>query len=104
MSNPSIPPQVIEALRKYDSPTIANAVEKFEMRDRADGYASLELRCQFPHYEPMVGYAVKRTQDHLIRFTRLYKTIRKGKIDKAWLADIESKDNLFPRIDYRVYA
>ncbi len=56
------------------------------------------------HAGTMVGYAVKRTQDHLIRFTRLYKTIRKGKIDKAWLADIESKDNLFPRIDYRVYS
>ena len=63
MSKPSISPEVIDALRKYDSPTIANAVEKFEVRDRADGYASLELRCQFPHYEPMVGYAVTYTGD-----------------------------------------
>jgi 1,4-alpha-glucan branching enzyme len=52
----------------------------------------------------MVDYAVKRTKDFLIRFTLLYKTIRNGKIDEAWLADIESKDNIFPHIDYRVYA
>jgi 1,4-alpha-glucan branching enzyme len=51
----------------------------------------------------MVEYAVKRTKDHLNRFTRLYQEIRKGKIDETWLADIESKDNLFPTIDYRVY-
>ena len=54
--------------------------------------------------ETMVEYAVKRTKDHLLRFTLLYKTIRKGNIDETWLADIESKDNIFPDIDYRVYA
>ncbi len=52
----------------------------------------------------MVEYAVKRTRDHLLRFTHLYRTIRKGNIDETWLADIESKDNIFPDIDYRVYA
>lgn len=52
----------------------------------------------------MVDYAVKCTRDHLIRFTRLYKTVRKGKVDETWLADIESKDNIFPDIDYRVYS
>ena len=51
----------------------------------------------------MVEYAVKRTKDHLLRFTRLYEDILKGKIDDTWLADIESKDNIFPAIDYRVY-
>ncbi len=52
----------------------------------------------------MVDYAVKRTRDHLVRFNRLYEEIGKGRINKTWLADIESKDNLFPRIDYRVYS
>ena len=54
--------------------------------------------------ETMVDYAVKRTRDHLLRFTRLYQDIPKGNIDESWLADIESKDNIFPHIDYRVYA
>ena len=52
----------------------------------------------------MVEYAVKRTKDHLLRFTHLYRTIRKGNIDETWLADIESKDNIFPDVDYRVYS
>jgi 1,4-alpha-glucan branching enzyme len=52
----------------------------------------------------MVEYAEKRTKDHLIRFTRLYRDIRKRKIDEIWLADIASKDNIFPDIDYRVYS
>jgi 1,4-alpha-glucan branching enzyme len=49
------------------------------------------------------SYAVKRTKDHLLRFNRLYEEIKSNSIDVDWLADIESKDNLFPDIDYRVH-
>ncbi|MBP7215765.1 MAG: DUF1957 domain-containing protein [Candidatus Omnitrophica bacterium] len=49
------------------------------------------------------SYAVKRTKDHLLRFNRLYEDIKSSAIDEGWLADIESKDNLFPDIDYRVH-
>lgn len=52
----------------------------------------------------MVEYAVKRTKDHLHRFNRLYDEIQRGAIDVLWLTDIESKDNLFPNINYRVYS
>ena len=55
--------QQIEALRKIDSPTIANAIEAFDVRDRTDGYASLELRCLFPELPPTVGYAITCTVD-----------------------------------------
>jgi len=51
-----------------------------------------------------VEYAVKRTQDHVLRFTRLYDDIRAGRVDEEWLREIEYQDNLFPEIDYRVYA
>jgi 1,4-alpha-glucan branching enzyme len=51
-----------------------------------------------------VEYAEWRTKEHIQRFTRLYEDIRANSIDEAWLADIEYKDNLFPDIDYRVYA
>jgi 1,4-alpha-glucan branching enzyme len=51
-----------------------------------------------------VEYAVKRTQDHVLRFTKLYDDIRANRIDESWLSDIEYKDNLFPDINYRVYA
>ena len=51
-----------------------------------------------------VEYAVKRTRDHVLRFTRLYDDIKRNSIDEGWLCDIECKDNIFPDIDYRVYA
>ncbi len=52
----------------------------------------------------MVDYAVKRTQDHLARFTRLYNDIQGGTLDDPWLTLIEVKDNIFPHLDYRVYS
>lgn len=52
----------------------------------------------------MVEYAVKRTRDHIARFTKLYEDIKRGGVDEGWLNDIEWKDNLFPDIDYRVYT
>jgi 1,4-alpha-glucan branching enzyme len=51
-----------------------------------------------------VEYAVRRTKEHVLRFTRLYHDIKANSIDEAWLADMEDKDNLFPDIDYSVYA
>jgi 1,4-alpha-glucan branching enzyme len=52
----------------------------------------------------MVDYAVKRTKNHLNRFNRLYSDILNQTIDTKWLAEIESQDNLFPDIDFRVYC
>jgi 1,4-alpha-glucan branching enzyme len=51
----------------------------------------------------MVEYAIRRTKEHLLRFTRLNDQIRAGQIDATWLAHVEAKDNLFPELDYRVY-
>jgi 1,4-alpha-glucan branching enzyme len=51
----------------------------------------------------MVEYAIRRTKEHLLRFTRLHDQIRAGQIDANWLAHVEAKDNIFPELDYRVY-
>ena len=48
-------------------------------------------------------YAVRRTKDHLLKFTNLYEQIKSRSIDEGWLGDIEYKDNIFPGIDYRVH-
>ena len=64
MGKESLSPKVIEQLRGYDSPTVANAIEHFEVRDPATGYATNELICQTPWAKaPMVGYAVTCTAD-----------------------------------------
>lgn len=49
-------------------------------------------------------YAVKRTNGHLLRFTRLYNDIRGNTVDESWLRTIEYVDNIFPEIDHRHYA
>ena len=51
-------PEQLEYLRSQDSPTIANAIETFDARSRAEGYMSPDIRCLFPELGPMVGYAV----------------------------------------------
>jgi 1,4-alpha-glucan branching enzyme len=48
-------------------------------------------------------YAVRRSKEHILRFSRLYEDIKANCIDAGWLADIEYKDNIFPNIDYRVH-
>jgi 1,4-alpha-glucan branching enzyme len=51
----------------------------------------------------MVDYAVRRTREHLLRFTKLYDQIKGNQLDERWLGQVEARDNLFPEIDYRVY-
>jgi 4-hydroxy-4-methyl-2-oxoglutarate aldolase len=51
----------IELLAKFDAPTISNAVEALKVRDPTNGYASMELLCQFPKLSAMVGYAITCT-------------------------------------------
>ncbi|MHB8523382.1 MAG: RraA family protein [Limisphaerales bacterium] len=48
----------LEALRKLSTPTVANAVELFNVRPRNQGHMSPEIRCLFPDLGVMVGYAV----------------------------------------------
>ncbi|HYD42246.1 MAG TPA: 1,4-alpha-glucan branching protein domain-containing protein [Anaeromyxobacter sp.] len=51
-----------------------------------------------------VPYATRRFNEHTVRFTRLYEELKADRVDEAHLADLEAKDNIFPRVDYRVYA
>ncbi|MCR4434795.1 MAG: DUF1957 domain-containing protein [Clostridiales bacterium] len=52
----------------------------------------------------MARYAENRTKSHIGRFSKLYHDIKENSIDEAWLRDIEYKDNIFPELDYRIYA
>ncbi|HZV51261.1 MAG TPA: RraA family protein [Candidatus Dormibacteraeota bacterium] len=61
MNVTALPPEVLERLRRYDTPTLANAIETFDVRPRDEGFAGLEIRCMFPELGPMVGYAATAT-------------------------------------------
>jgi regulator of RNase E activity RraA len=47
----------LEALRKLDACTVANAIEGFHERLRNEGFVNHTVRSLFPHLSPMVGYA-----------------------------------------------
>ena len=50
--------ETLERLKTYDSPTIANAIEKFAVRPDTAGYTGPEIRCLFPEQGVLLGYAV----------------------------------------------
>lgn len=58
MNATRIPANQLTALREISSPTVANAIETLEIRDRATGYIGGSVRCQFPELGTMVGRAV----------------------------------------------
>ena len=48
----------LEALRRYNTPTISNAIEIFNIRQRHLGFLPHTIRCLSPDLGPIVGYAV----------------------------------------------
>ena len=77
----TLTPTQFDALRRIDSPTIANAIETFRIRPRVNGYVGFDIRCIFPDLPPTVGYAVTCTVDSTtegregIGFNQLYELL-----------------------------
>lgn len=51
----------LAALARYDSPTICNAVELWNLRPRNLGYMNSTIKATSPQLPPMVGYALTST-------------------------------------------
>src|SRR5262245_30416827 len=60
-STRALSPADLELLRKYDTPTICNVVELFDVRPRTAGYMDGRIRACFPKLPPMVGFAATAT-------------------------------------------
>ncbi len=58
MTTPLLSAEQLEALRRYNTPTISNAIEIFNIRKRHLGFLPHTIRCMFPDLGPIVGYAV----------------------------------------------
>ena len=56
-----LPEAHLDYLRGVDSPTLANAIETFEVRDRTEGFIGGTVRSMFPDLGVMVGQAVTVT-------------------------------------------
>jgi 4-hydroxy-4-methyl-2-oxoglutarate aldolase len=57
----AVPQADLDLLRRYDTPTICNVVELFDLRSRVAGYMSGRIQACFPKLPPMVGYASTAT-------------------------------------------
>jgi 4-hydroxy-4-methyl-2-oxoglutarate aldolase len=73
----------IEYLKTVDSPTLSNAIEVLKVRPRRDGFVPLQIRCLFPEFGRMCGYAVTAQVESVTEsepfdigmFIELYKAV-----------------------------
>jgi 1,4-alpha-glucan branching enzyme len=49
-------------------------------------------------------YATQRTRAHLDRFQQLHAQLQSGHIETEFLENCEQRDNIFPRLNWRIYA
>jgi regulator of RNase E activity RraA len=75
----------IEGLRRFDTPTIANAIEFFGIRPRTEGAMTPEVQCFLPYGKTMIGYACTAkisaikapTQEQLDNSMKYYEILQK---------------------------
>jgi 4-hydroxy-4-methyl-2-oxoglutarate aldolase len=58
---PTISAAVLERLRTFDTPTVCNLIELFEIRPQNTGYMDARIQACFPELPPMVGFAATAT-------------------------------------------
>jgi 4-hydroxy-4-methyl-2-oxoglutarate aldolase len=60
-SYPTISATDLELLRKFDTPTVCNVIELFNLRPHTAGYMDARIQACYPKLPPMVGYASTTT-------------------------------------------
>lgn len=53
--------ETLARLRKFDTPTICNIIELFDIRPRSSGYMDARIRACYPEMPPIVGFAATAT-------------------------------------------
>jgi regulator of RNase E activity RraA len=53
----TVSPATLRKLAQFDTPTICNVIELFDVRPRHAGYMDCRIRANFPELPPMVGFA-----------------------------------------------
>jgi 1,4-alpha-glucan branching enzyme len=95
--------RMTELTRRFPNPT--------PLQERALKQAGRELLLAQSSDWPFIlrtgtspGYARKRVKDHLLRFIALHEQLTSTRVDEKWLTQVESRDNLFPEINFRYWA
>jgi 4-hydroxy-4-methyl-2-oxoglutarate aldolase len=61
MTAPPLSASTLKKLAQYDTPTICNVIELFEIRPNSAGYMDGRIQAAFPEMPPMVGFAATAT-------------------------------------------
>ena len=61
IQNQDFESDLFQKLKQFDTPTVCNAIELFNLRPRCDGYMDQRIKACFPGMEPIVGYAATAT-------------------------------------------
>jgi len=54
-------PSWLSVLRRFDTPTVLNVIELFDVRPRNEGFMNGSIKACFPRLPPIVGYAATAT-------------------------------------------
>src|SRR5437588_13127630 len=57
----TVTPADLELLRRYDTPTVCNVIELFDVRPRTAGYMDGRIKACYPNLPPMVGFGSTAT-------------------------------------------
>jgi 1,4-alpha-glucan branching enzyme len=81
-----------------------------ELKNRALKQAARELLLAQASDWPFIlradtspEYARRRVKDHLLRFISLHDQLTATSVNEKWLAEIESRDNIFPDADWNYW-
>jgi hypothetical protein len=61
MQNQVFERDLFQKLRQFDTPTVCNAIELFNLRSRCDGYMNQGIKGCFAGMEPIIGCAATAT-------------------------------------------
>jgi 4-hydroxy-4-methyl-2-oxoglutarate aldolase len=61
MESIKVTTDTLRQLARYDTPTICNVIELFDIRPRDAGYMDCRIKAAFPDFPPMVGIAATAT-------------------------------------------
>jgi 4-hydroxy-4-methyl-2-oxoglutarate aldolase len=53
-----LPASDLASIRRLDTCTVSNVIERFDVRPRNEGFIYDDIQCRFPHFAAMLGYAV----------------------------------------------
>ncbi|HEY7426742.1 MAG TPA: RraA family protein [Gemmataceae bacterium] len=61
MPTPAVSAADLDLLRRYDTPTVCNVIELFDLYPRTAGYMDRRIQACYPKLPPMVGFAATAT-------------------------------------------